>query len=226
MSFLVQSRPSESPLVESITHGYTVADGSTIRPAEICWHMVLTRFAGEATFLLVGPLTNSAHLQFESGAEILWIKFKLGAYMPHLPTRKLINAETPLPEAAGQSFWLKGSAWKFPTFENVDAFVQRLIRADVLVYDPVISRALCGELKAETISDRTLRHRFLQSTGMAQGQIMQFERAQRAVELLHQGKSILDTVYEAGYFDQPHLTRSLKHFIGYTPAQIARINHP
>jgi len=27
-------------------------------------------------------------------------------------------------------------------------------------------------------------------------------------------------VYEAGYFDQPHLTRALKHFIGLTPAQI------
>jgi AraC-like DNA-binding protein len=29
-----------------------------------------------------------------------------------------------------------------------------------------------------------------------------------------------DVVYEAGYFDQPHLTRALKHFIGQTPAQI------
>ena len=34
------------------------------------------------------------------------------------------------------------------------------------------------------------------------------------------GLSILDVVYEAGYFDQPHLTRSLKYYIGQTPAQI------
>ncbi len=34
------------------------------------------------------------------------------------------------------------------------------------------------------------------------------------------GVSILDAVHEAGYFDQSHLTRSLKHFIGLTPAQI------
>jgi AraC-like DNA-binding protein len=39
---------------------------------------------------------------------------------------------------------------------------------------------------------------------------------------LKQGVSILDTVYEAGYFDQAHLTRSLKHLIGQTPAQIIR----
>jgi AraC-like DNA-binding protein len=32
--------------------------------------------------------------------------------------------------------------------------------------------------------------------------------------------SILDTVYQAGYFDQAHLTRSLRRFIGQTPAQL------
>ncbi len=36
--------------------------------------------------------------------------------------------------------------------------------------------------------------------------------------------SILDTVERAGYFDQPHLTRSLKRFIGQTPAQIITRN--
>jgi methylphosphotriester-DNA--protein-cysteine methyltransferase len=41
--------------------------------------------------------------------------------------------------------------------------------------------------------------------------------------LLRQGASILDTVYQAGYFDQPHLTRALKRFTGQTPAQIARL---
>jgi hypothetical protein len=39
---------------------------------------------------------------------------------------------------------------------------------------------------------------------------------------LKQGVSILDTVYQAGYFDQAHLTRSLKYLIGQTPGQIIR----
>jgi len=34
--------------------------------------------------------------------------------------------------------------------------------------------------------------------------------------------SILDVVHEAGYFDQPHLTRSLKYRVGETPAEIIR----
>jgi AraC-like DNA-binding protein len=42
------------------------------------------------------------------------------------------------------------------------------------------------------------------------------------VTLLEQGFTIADAIYQAGYADQPHLTRSLKHFVGQTPAQILR----
>ena len=53
----------------------------------------------------------------------------------------------------------------------------------------------------------------------------QIERARHATNLLREGVSILDTVHQAGYFDQPHLTRSLTHQIGQTPAEIIRGNH-
>src|SRR3712207_8595796 len=51
------------------------------------------------------------------------------------------------------------------------------------------------------------------STGLSHSHIRQVERAQRAAALLQQGVSIPDTVFELGYFDQPHLTRSLKHWV-------------
>jgi methylphosphotriester-DNA--protein-cysteine methyltransferase len=57
---------------------------------------------------------------------------------------------------------------------------------------------------------------------LTQLHIYQAERARRAEALLRQGVSILDTVFEAGYYDQPHLTRSLKQFIGHTPGQIVQ----
>jgi AraC-like DNA-binding protein len=72
----------------------------------------------------------------------------------------------------------------------------------------------------DDLSQRTAQRRFLQAAGMTQTVARQIERARLATFLLKNGASILDTVYEAGYFDQPHLTRSLKHFIGQTPAQI------
>lgn len=220
MAFLVEARGSDSLLVESVMHGCTVGEGSTIRPAEAHWHMVLSKFQGSANLLVVGPLSTAGLVSFTAGAEILWTKFKLGAFMPHLPTQSFRDVETPLPGAAGQSFWLKGSAWQFPNFENVETFIQRLAREEILVRDPVVAAALDGQ--AGNISPRTVRHRFLRAAGLAHNHIQQIQRAQQAQALLQQGVSILDTAFAAGYWDQAHLTRSLKQLIGYTPAQILR----
>jgi methylphosphotriester-DNA--protein-cysteine methyltransferase len=74
--------------------------------------------------------------------------------------------------------------------------------------------------EAQALSLRTVQYRFLRSTGLSQRTIQQIERARYATSLLKQGVSIFDTVYEAGYSDQPHLTRSLKHFIGLTPTEV------
>lgn len=224
MSIIYEERLSDSPYIETVTHGYTASDGSTIRPAERHWHMVFTRYDGHVQPLVVGPLTTAGVVSWKEGAEILWIKFKVGTFMPHLPARKFLDVEMILPEAASNSFWLNGSAWQFPDYENADTFVERLVRDDLLVSDPVVKDALQDQLPE--MPSRTVRHRFLRATGLSQSYIRQMKRAQYAEALLQQGVSILDTVYEAGYFDQPHLTRSLKQFIGYTPAQIIRLSKP
>jgi hypothetical protein len=218
MSIIYEERTSDSSYVETITSGWTVSDGSTIRPAEVHWHMVFVRHNGCVHPLVVGPWTTAGVVSWQEGAEILWIKFKLGTFMPHLPVRNFLDVETILPGAASQSFWLNGSAWQFPDYDNVETFIDRLAREDVLVCDPVVDAVLRDQ--PQEMASRTLRHRFLRTTGLTQGHIRQFDRAQRAAALLRQGVSILDTVYETGYYDQPHLTRSLKQFIGHTPAQI------
>lgn len=222
MTIIAESRLSDSPYVATVIQGYTVSDGSSIRPAETHWHMVFTKHDGRWHPLLVGPLTSSGTTRWGANAEILWIKFKLGTFMPHLPVKKFLDGETELPGANSNSFWLKGAAWQFPDFENVDNFVDKLVREEILVHDPLISVVLEGQ--PHDLSARTIRHRFLRATGLRQSHIYQMERAQRAQALLQQGYSILDTVYEAGYFDQPHLTRSLKQWVGYTPAQIVRMS--
>jgi hypothetical protein len=224
MGFNAEERLTDSPYLETITRGYTDSSGSTIRPAENHWHMVLLKLNGETRLLVVGPLTTSGLIHYGEGAELLWIKFKLGTFMPHLPAKNFLNIETVLPEASSKSFWLKGSAWQFPDFENVETFVNRLARQEVLVRDPLVDAVLKDE--PQDLSPRTLRHRFLHATGLSQNQIQQLERARQAVTLLEQGRSIFDTIEEAGYFDQPHLTRALKRWIGHTPAEIIRLNNP
>jgi AraC-like DNA-binding protein len=219
-----QERLSDSPYVDLVMSGRTVRDGRTIRPAETHWHMVCVRHQGGTQFIVVGPLTTSGVVTFTPGVEILWIRFRLGTYMPHLPHRDVLNVETMLPGAASRSFWLKGSAWQFPNYENTDTFVSRLACQGVLAYDPVVEDAL--RENAGDIPSRTVRHRFLRATGLTRAHIRQAERAAHAAALLRQGRSILDTVDESGYFDQPHLTRALKRWVGYTPAQLARMVDP
>lgn len=224
MSILHEQRLSDSPYVETITHGWTMSDGSTIRPSESNWHMVFVKEHGRIHRLVVGPLSTAGMASWGEGAEILWIKFKLGVFMPHLPVRDLLDSEKPLPEAASSSFWLKSAAWELPDFENVDTFVNRLMHDEILVLDPVVDAMLQDQ--SVDISSRTMRHHFLRATGLTRSRIFQMRQAQQAKALLQQGTPILDAVHEAGYFDQPHLTRALKQFIGYTPAQIAQVNQP
>jgi methylphosphotriester-DNA--protein-cysteine methyltransferase len=141
--------------------------------------------------------------------------------MPLLPAGDLRDRrDVTLPEASSRSFWLNGSAWEYPDFENAETFVKRLVHDGLIAVDPSVEAALCGQPQAPSI--RTAQRHFLQATGIPHSMIRQIERARHATNLLKQGVSTLDTVCEAGYFDQPHLTRSLKHLIGQTPAQIIR----
>lgn len=146
--------------------------------------------------------------------------FKLGAFMPKLPASELVDGGIHLPGASSRSFWLHGSAWEFPTFDNADIFVDRLIRYGLLAYEPVVQATLQGQ--QTNLTARSVQRRFRRATGLTPGTVVQIERARHALALLQQGVSILDTVEQAGYYDQPHLTRSLRHFIGQTPAQIIR----
>jgi AraC-like DNA-binding protein len=221
MSNILDQRSSDSPYLETVTRGQMMSDGPQIRPSEVHWHMVFASYHGRVQSVFVGPWTAAGVANWKAGAEILWVKFSLGTFMPHLPVRDFLDVETLLPGAASRSFWLKSSAWQFPDYDNVETFVDRLVHEGVLVHDPVVKAALQDQLPG--MPPRTVRHRFLQATGLSQSHILQFERARRAEILLRQGVSILETVFELGYYDQPHLTRSLKRFIGRTPAQIIRL---
>lgn len=224
MGFIHEERSSDSPYIEKIMRGWTVSDGSTIRPAESHWHMVFTRNNNKVYPFVVGPWTTSGVVNFTEGAEILWVKFRLGVYMPHLPAQDFLNTEVVLPDASGKTFWLKSSAWQFPGFDNVETFISKLVHDDVLVIDPVVDVAL--QPNHAKMSPRTLRYHFVKATGLPQNYIRQMNRAQQAAAHLLKGGSILDTVYELGYFDQPHMNRALKQFIGLTPGEIVKMGRP
>jgi AraC-like DNA-binding protein len=221
MLFRVEEKPSNSPLVENIWRAQGECAGAFISQSKVNSAIVLTRYKGKTTLTVRGPETKATFLDYQSiGAEYLGITFKLGAFMPHLPPVNLRDwRDVNLPEANSQSFWLRGSAWQFPNYENVDTFIARLVRQGLLITDPVVDNVLQG--RAQALSIRSVQYRFLQATGLSYKTIQQITRARRAYALLEQGVSILDTVSEAGYADHSHLTRSLKRYFGQTPAQRA-----
>lgn len=218
MAFVFDNRSSDSAFVEAIWRTQSVGGGSFMSAAASNIEMVVTKQENAISFTVHGPFTKAFPAPIPVDAEFMGIIFKLGTFMPYLPASDLIDGGINLPRAAGQSFWLHGSAWEFPNFENVDTFVDRLIRQGLLAHEPVVEAALQGRMK--DLSARSVQRRFRRATGLTHGTMFQIERARYAMTLLQQGVSILDTVEQAGYYDQPHLTRSLKHLIGQTPAQI------
>jgi AraC-like DNA-binding protein len=225
MPFAFEERPSDSPLVQAIWRTQSGRSGSFISTAGIHWEMVLMRYRGKATLTVRGPETQATPADFPANAEWLGITFKLGTFMPDLPPGGLLDRhDVNLPEAAGNAFWLYGSTWEFPDYENVDTFVHRLVHEGLLVRDPLVDDVL--QDCPLDLSPRALQYRFRRATGLTRKAVQQIQRARQAAALLEQGCPILDTTYQLGYFDQSHLTNSLRRYIGQTPAQLTRALQP
>jgi hypothetical protein len=225
MIFNFEERRSDSPFVERIWRTRSERTGDFLSVATSQWELVVSKYQGETTVTVRGPETKATPMQVTLvGGEFFGIIFKFGAFISHLPVSNLVNGDLDLPDASSKSFWLNGSAWQFPNYENADTFVDRLVRENLLVSDPIVEPVLRGE--PQELSPRSVQRRFLRATGLTQGSIRQIERARHATMLLQQGVSILDTVDLTGYADQAHLTRALKYLIGKTPTQIIRKSEP
>lgn len=191
--------------------------------AESRWEMVITKYLGKYTLSIRGPEAFASLAQVPAGhTEFFGIVFKRSVFMPHLPKKNLVNEAIHLPQSTRSAFTVVGGVFEIPTFENADTFVTRLLRNDLLTQDQVIDDVLRG--RTQDLSVRSLQRRFLYVTGLTHKTIQQIERARQALIMLQEGKPIVDVVYEAGYFDQPHLTRSLKLFTGQTPSEVIKSN--
>jgi len=216
-------RPSDSPFVERVWRSHSDRAGVFHSIAACHWDMVVTRLGGRTTLTVRGPETKATMADCPAEGEWFGVRFKVGTFMPLMQCSDLRDRhDVTLPNATGRSFWLDGSAWDFPDFENAETFVKRLVKRGLIMTDRTVEKAIRGEL--QNVTTRTEQRRVLRITGLTRGAIYQIERARRAVILLQGGTPILDVVYETGYYDQAHLTRSLQRFIGQTPARIAQAN--
>lgn len=214
----LDTRPSDLPFVHAIYQARSIGGGSFISNATTQWEMVITKQRDKITLSIRGPETLASPALIPEDAEFMGIIFKHGTFMPRLPGNKLVDEEIHLSETRKNLFQLFGDTLEFPNFGNVNAFVHRLIRKDLVAHDQVVDNVLRGQ--TQDLSLRSLQRRFLHVTGLTYKAIQQIERAKQATALLQSGIPILETAYQTGYFDQAHLTNSLKRFYGQTPAQI------
>lgn len=214
-------RESHSPHVERIWRSRSRQGGFFLSMAESSIEFVFTRLPEFSAVTLRGPVSKGVLVECPPNGEWLAVRFRLGTYLPQIPTATLIDHQNiQLPMLPDGRFWFSSQAWEIPSYDNAENFVARLARAGVIARSHATDAAIEGD--CGRMSLRSVQRHFRHVTGMTLSSYQQIERARHAAALLMDGSSVLDATFDAGYFDQAHLTRSVKQLIGTTPARLAR----
>jgi len=216
-----QERPSDSPFVERVWSCHSEHHGVFQSVASPLSEIVFTRLHGRVMVTLRGPETRPRAVECPGDGEWLAIRLRAGSFLRGFPAHLLLDGnDVHLPQAGRNAFWLHGSRWQLPDFDNADEFVAKLASRGILTRDNLVAAALDGD--PELLSQRSVQRRFQSACGMSWTALRQIERARHAARLLAGGASIIDAQFEAGYYDQAHLTRSLQRYVGLAPRAIAR----
>ncbi|GLW09645.1 AraC family transcriptional regulator [Microtetraspora sp. NBRC 13810] len=218
MGLEVESRSSDSPYIERVWRSSSHGVNRMTSIATPHWELVFWEHRGQVNVAFHGPESRATPAPVPDDARFFGISFSLGTSMPHLRIDRLVDGSAEIPGATRRSFWLKGSTWRLPGYDDAEAFVGRLVREDVLACDPIVAAVLRGA--PADVSDRTLQRRFVAATGLTRGAIRQIGRARQAADLIRDGVPAHDVIDRLGYFDQPHLARSLSRYIGRTATQL------
>ncbi len=223
MNILRESRPSDSHLIHAISRSIYLEDSQDVTTPDGSWDIVFIKHQDQVKVLLTGLITQPVALANQAGDEIFVISFKPGVFLSHLAGTQTVDTGSLLPKARNHSFWIGSDIVEIPTFENVESFVARLTKNSLLANDEIVTAVLeRGAEETNLFSERSIQRHFMLATGMTFKRLQQIQRAQKAVELLKQGKAAVDVAYEVGYSDQPHMTKALKQMMGQTPGEIIK----
>jgi len=134
MFLVFEDRPSDSPFVERVWTSYSERAGEFLSVASPLWEMVVTRLRGQTFMTVRGPETRATIAECPADGEWVGIRFKFGTFLRHLLPGTIGDRKDVTLHGAGTgSFWLNGSTWEFPDFENADTFAARLARKGLLL---------------------------------------------------------------------------------------------
>jgi len=211
------SRSSNSPFIRQVWQAQFTRDGQLNVAADGTWDIVFSEHDDKMTCLITGPTTKVNTYNYYKNQWALGVQFKEGTYLPGMPAREVINASRSV-ATKQRTIWLKNHTFSVPTYQNVEQFVQQLYDLKLLARDVVIERTL--HKKDITTPIRSIQRHFTATTGIPLNRHQQIMRAQKAAQLLREDIAITAVVHECGYYDQAHLNRSIKQFLGSTPQQL------
>ncbi|MBE2319613.1 helix-turn-helix transcriptional regulator [Solirubrobacter sp. CPCC 204708] len=218
MGLTFETRLSDSPWIASVwtCRSEQVAEMTSV--ATETWGLVFWEQDGTAHATVTGPERRSGTAPVPEDASFVGIQFAVGTSLRAVATPALVDSGILLPGVTRRAFWLDGRRWETPHPDDAEALVARMVRRGAVVRDPVVTDVLRGARPA--YSDRTLERRFRAATGLSRGAVRQIERVRAAAQRLIAGEGVDDVVAELGYYDQPHLARALRRYVGRTALEL------
>ncbi|MEQ7123467.1 helix-turn-helix domain-containing protein [Actinopolymorpha sp. B11F2] len=186
--------------------------------AGVRWGLVFWEQDGRAHAGITGPETRTGTAPVPESATFTGIEFAIGTSLRAVPTSTLVDGGVELPDTTRRTFRLDGARWETPGPDDAEALVERLVRAGIVIRDPLVTDVLLGH--RPDASGRTVERRFRAATGLTRGAVRQIERARTAAELLAAGNPAAHVVAKLDYFDEPHLARALRSYAGRTTRQL------
>lgn len=239
--FIKDARPSESPperllpdgnfmLVINLQNGYLVQNATRTFSAEKSVTGYLHGHSSSAFYLHKTAVYQGIALHFTPDG----LYHLLRTSLHELPMDAIFTTE----ELFGK--WGKELAthlWECSTPEAQIACLERLLQQKFrkvgYINQPIMPilnwiEQYKGNLSVEAlatqffISRKTLERRFLQRVGLPPKQYLRIIRFRHAYTQLCLGdyKEMLDLVAENGYFDQMHMIKEFKQFVGFTPTEL------
>ena len=213
-----ETRPSDSEWIQTVwtCRSHAVTEMTSVATETL--GLVFWEHEGRSHVALTGPERGTGTAPVPAGADFVGIQFAVGTSLRTLPMPQLVDGGIELIDVTQRRFRLGGRSREIPNAEDAEALVARLVADGALVRDPVVVSALRGD--RPDVTGRTLERRFRAATGLSRGAIRQIQRARAAAALLASGEPPADVTHDLGFFDEPHLARALRRFVGRTAGQL------
>lgn len=218
MKLRFETRGSDSPWVDSVWTCTSEHVTQMTSVATVNWGLVFWEREGTSYASVTGPETGTGTAPVPEDATFLGIEFAVGTSLRIMPTASLVDTGAELPDTTRRTFRLDGLRWETPGPDDAEALVGRLIRAGAVVRDPLVTEVRRGH--RPSVSQRTVERRFRTATGLTRSAVRQIERVRTASMRLAAGDAVIDVVSGLGYFDEPHLARALRRYVGRTARQL------